>query len=135
MSYRPVPEQYKGRMFPKVWDRELLQVWTEPDLYATQIQALAVSLPRDQLLEYYNLDEYDLPDYDYWFFDANFKQGRANAAHLATTALFKNMNGSPQAVIAYLDRFGKGEWLNNKGNPETNIKSIKLVLDDGTSLT
>ncbi len=121
-------------MHPSVWDAELLSTWDKPDFYALEIQSMAPGLMREEILEYYNLDEYDLSDYDYWFFDANYKRGRIVAKQNVVSKLLANAD-NPTVAAAYMNRFGKGEWQNRPSGKEAGVKEIKLVLDDGTEIT
>ncbi|MDX1698981.1 MAG: hypothetical protein R3250_00115 [Melioribacteraceae bacterium] len=116
-------------MFPKVWDAHRLEVWGDDhELYAVEIQNLAIALSRKETLDYYNLEEDELPEYDHFFFDANYKRGLALAKQNATSKLFENMGGNYNAAMEYMKRFGSDKWQVDTGSGNT-IGEIKVTLD------
>ena len=130
MTYEPEKHQYKGRMPPKVWDATKLEVFgEEAKLRSLEIQSMAVGLSEEEVLDYYNLEKGDLPPYDRWFFECNFKRGRLVAKQNATAKLFASMDGNSQAIMQYLSRFGSEEWRRD-GASEGLGKQIKIVVDD-----
>ncbi len=83
---------------------------------------MAVALSEEEVLAYYNLEKGDLPPYDRFFFEMEFIRGRTVAKQNAAASLMKAMDGDKDAVLAYLNRFGGGDW------------STKPVVDPGKSV-
>ena len=125
MTYDPEKDRFKGRMPPKIWDAEELTVFDDPRKYKMEIRSMAMALSEDEVLSFYNLEKGDLPPYDLFFFETEFNRGRILAKQNAAAALMGMMETNKDAVMAYLTRFGGGEWTTKPESPQ-NGKTVPL---------
>ncbi len=123
--------KFKGKIPPNVWDEDRLEFWNNPKIQSVEIQHLAMGQSREEILDYYFLDDEILQEHDYdaWFFEVNFRRGRMLAKQNATASLFDSMKGNSAASLAYLTRFGKEEWQSDSGTSASHAAEIKVVLD------